>query len=482
MSVAIRGGASTLVADTKAGNNADNALLVTQEATLARAGYQATMSIVDPGTVVADGIRREIDVSSDFRQRVGTDTALWQDVFQYTTINASAYAVVTSTMTITQANGLLNLNAGAAIATGNHVVLRTWRTFPVISSAPTYCYFSAIGINQTASNAQCDIGLGYATTTIAPTDGIFFRWGLDGTLKGVMNNNGVETLTPAFTQISDNERGEYLIVLNDENVEFWIDGVLSGVLPAVTTYSGHGPVQSAALPFTARLFNSGTASAAKRIGLSEVGIALGDMATNRLWGTQMAGMELSSVQSPPGAAASQLANYANSAAPASASLSNTAAGYTTLGGQFQFAAVAGAETDYALFAYQVPAGSVTQPGKNLVIRGVWIDTYNMGAAVATTATTLQWALGTGSSAVSLATADSLTAAGRAPRRLLLGTQSFPVGATIGQDANKRIDVNLDAPIIVAPGTFVHVILKMPVGTATASQIIRGIVGFNGYFE
>lgn len=448
----------------------------------ATAGFAAPFGLVDDGTVVSGGIRREIDVSSDYRQRVGTDTALWQDIFQYTTINASAYSVTTSTMTITQANGLLNLNAGAATATGNHVVLRTWRTFPIISSAPTYCYFSAIGINQTASNAQCDIGLGYATTTIAPTDGVFFRWTVDGTLVGVMNNNGVETTTANLTQIADNERGEYLIVINDETVEFWIDGVLRGVLPAVTTYSGHGPVQSGALPFVARLFNNGTASAAKRLGISEVGIALGDMATNRLWASQMAGMELSSVQSPPGAAAAQLANYANSAAPASASLSNTAAGYTTLGGQFQFAAVAGAETDYALFAYQVPAGSVTQPGKNLVIRGVWIDSYNMGAAVATTPTTLQWALGVGSSAVSLATADSLTAAGKAPRRLLLGTQSFPVGAAVGADANKRIDVNLDAPIIVAPGTFVHVILKMPVGTATASQIIRGIVGFNGYFE
>lgn len=448
----------------------------------ATAGFAAPFGLVDDGTVVSGGIRREIDVSSDFRQRVGTDTALWQDIFQYTTINASAYAVVTSTMTITQASGLLNLNAGAATATGNHVVLRTWRTFPLISSAPTYCYFSAIGINQTAQNAQCDVGLGYATTTVAPTDGVFFRWTVDGTLVGVLNNNGVETTTANLTQVADNERGEYLIVLNDENVEFWIDGVLRGTLTAVTTYSGHGPVQSSALPFVARLFNNGTASVAKRLGIAEVGVAMGDMATNRLWASQMAGMELSAVQSPPGAAAAQLANYANSAAPASATLSNTAAGYTTLGGQFQFAAVAGAETDYALFAYQVPVGSVTQPGKNLVIRGVWIDTVNTGAAVATTPTLLQWALGAGSSAVSLATADSLTAAGRAPRRIALGTQSFPVGAAIGADSGKRIDVNLDAPVIVAAGTFVHIILKMPVGTATASQIIRGVVGVNGYFE
>lgn len=129
---------------------------------------------------------------------------------------------------------------------------------------------------------------------------------------------------------------------------------------------------------------------------------------------------------------------AEAAAPASATLSNTAAGYTTLGGQFQF------------------------------------------AAVATTPTVLQWALGVGSTAVSLATTEA--AAARAPRRITLGTQAFPVGAAIGADAGKRIDVNLDAPVVVEPGTFLHIILKMPVGTATASQIIRGVVGINAYWE
>lgn len=37
-------------------------------------------------------------------------------------------------------------------------------------------------------------------------------------------------------------------------------------------------------------------------------------------------------------------------------ISNTAAGYATPGGAFRRVAVAGAETDYALFAYLVPAG------------------------------------------------------------------------------------------------------------------------------
>jgi hypothetical protein len=109
----------------------------------------------------------------------------------------------------------------------------------------------------------------------------------------------------------------------------------------------------------------------------------------------------------------------------------------------------------------------------------------MSAAVApskhTTTASSCGAIGVGSSAVSLATADSLTTAARAPRRLALGSQVFPIGAAIGAQAT-RIDVNLDAPLVCEPGCFVHIMLKMPLGTATASQIIRGIVGLNGYFE
>jgi hypothetical protein len=215
--------------------------------------------------------------------------------------------------------------------------------------------------------------------------------------------------------------------------------------------------------------------------IADVSVIARDLALNRLWATAMAGIECGSYNNPRGAAVGQSANYVNNTAPVSATLSNTAAGYTTLGGQFQFAAVAGAETDYALFAFQVPVAAAGGGNRNLVIRGVRIETFNMGAASAATPTLLQWALGVGSTAVSLATADSNTAGTRAPRRIPLGVQSIPVGTAIGGNV-APIDVNLDAPLYVAAGTFVHVILRMPVGTATASQIIRGLAMINGYFE
>jgi hypothetical protein len=165
----------------------------------------------------------------------------------------------------------------------------------------------------------------------------------------------------------------------------------------------------------------------------------------------------------------QATTWANSAAPGNSTLSNTAAGATTLGGLFQFAAVAGAATDYALFGYQVPAPY------SLVVTGIDIDVWNTGAAVATTPTLMVWGAGVDQSAVSLATAGIT--------RIPLGANAFPVAAAIGATADRRISVDLtQSPLVTNAGRFFTIILRMPVGTATASQVIQGLVAIKGYYE
>ena len=169
----------------------------------------------------------------------------------------------------------------------------------------------------------------------------------------------------------------------------------------------------------------------------------------------------------------QTAQHANSTSPTSASLSNTAAGYTTLGGRWQFAAPGAAATDFALFAYQVPAGY------RLMIKSVCISSVNTGAAVATTATILDWSIAVNATAVSLATTDSDPV--WAPRRIPLGVQGFIVGAAIGANGNE-IYRTFEQAIVCQPSRYVHVIVQVPVGTATGSQVMRGDVMFDAYFE
>ena len=43
-------------------------------------------------------------------------------------------------------------------------------------------------------------------------------------------------------------------------------------------------------------------------------------------------------------------------------------------------------------------------------------------------------------------------------------------------------VDFRQPLSVNAGNYLHVILKIPVGTATASQIVRGVVAINATWE
>jgi len=424
-------------------------------------------------------VRRPLRVSTDGRLRAGTDTVQWSDTFNHAIQDTSAYQHVTATATLALTGGYLVFNSGNSVASVAVARVQTYRTFQLLGSSAMEVGFRVRFAINSQTNNVAELGLGFAATTVTPTDGAYFKMETSGAVVGVMNRNGTEMTTPTlFTPVANTVY--YLrMIVDQDRLEFYVDAELQGVITTPTT--DPAITFSRAMPLLMRFFNSSATSSAQRMEVSDVIIVTRDLATNRLWPTTQSGQLLHSISVPRGTTAGQTANFTNSAAPASATLSNTAAGYTTLGGKFQFAAVAGAATDYALFGYQVPASSAAGGNKNLIIRGIRIDTYNTGAAVATTGTVLEWGVGVGSTAVSLATADSATAGTRAPRRIPLGVQSFAVGSAIGAVAN-GIDVNLDAPLYVEAGTFVHIILQMPVGTATASQVIRGTVFINGYFE
>jgi hypothetical protein len=151
------------------------------------------------------------------------------------------------------------------------------------------------------------------------------------------------------------------------------------------------------VPAFVRLYNTGTPPAsAPQIILTDAYVYVLDGDRSQPWSHKMAGMDRGMLTRADTAV--QLPTWSNSAEPASLTLSNTAAGMATLGGKFQFAAVAGAATDYAIVGFQVPGS------QSLFVTGVDIDAWNLGAAVATTPTVLTWGIAAGSSAVSLATA------------------------------------------------------------------------------
>lgn len=466
MAIPIRGN-SGVIAEV----NTDREVLIAPTQTSEKSGF---MSLVSEKGVYPNGDRvmKELECSEDCRLRAEVDTLWLYDYPLGIAVNTRKWKTVLTTQTLTIAGARYELNSSGITTVNTGSMLQSWRVIPFYKANSTYVEFNVNWTVAPVANWFAEWGVSNAATAIAAaTDGVFFQI-TAGQFRGVCRNTSVEAYVDLGPVLKEGVVHDFVIEITQGIVHFWHDGDLLG---SVTVPNAQfGATSQPTLPVMVRTYNGAVApSVAIKLQCSAIQSSNGGADVNRLWPTQQAGMGNSAVQAPSGSTVGQTGNYANSAAPASATLSNTAAGYTTLGGQFQFAAVAGAETDYALFGYQVPAG------QTLVIRGIWIDTMNTGAAVATTATWLQWALGVGASAVSLATADG--AATKSSARIALGNQVFPIASAIGAQAT-RIDVNLDAPLVVNATEFVHVILKMPLGTATASQVVRGVVGINAYFE
>lgn len=428
----------------------------------------------DPGDVTGTRLIRSPEADVDYRLRVAFENQLEDEVFNYTAQNSGKYAYINSTMGATWNQGGLLTNAGSITTVSTGLVIRSYQAFPIIDPgmlAINWCL--SLSASQAPANTICDYGLFFqsGSNPYAPTDGVYFRVNSNG-FSGVVNHNGTETLvTLDFTPVA-NQVYSFVIYSSDRRAEFWIDNVLYGVIEAPAA-QGQLFIADALNWGLRHVITGGAAGSVFQLTARSVSIAASGANYADNLGTQQNRI-CGSYQGMSGGSLGQLANYTNSADPAAAAaLSNSAALVTGLGGQFRFNAAATAVTDGIVLSYQVPAMSVSTRNRRLKIVGVKIDCVNVGAAVATTATTLQWCLAFGHTAVSLATGE--TAVAKSPRRVPLGIMTWAVGAAIGQQPQfGPIEVDFkDAPVFVNPGEFVALVAKFIVGTATASQVIWG---------
>lgn len=442
-----------------------------------RVGAVKMYSENDAGTVTGTPLLGSPETDDDARLRVAMEAVFDTETFNYTAQNTGKHAYRNTTMTNAWAASGLTTNSGniTTITTGTQ--FNTYAEFPMIGASQLYCEMAASFTAQPTTNTIIDFGLPRLATTnpYAPTDGVYFRLTSAG-LFGVINSNGTETTTTPFSfTYTNNQKYQFIIATHEQNTEFWIDGVLYGNIP---TPVGQGqPFMGASLPFGVRhAITGGAAGSALSFVLNDYVISIGGpniALTASVMGQRIYG----SYQGLSGGTMGSLSTYVNSTNPTAAAPSNTALTANLpggLGGQGLVTAAVAAATDGIWGSYQVPAGTANVQGRRLVLRGVYVDAVNTGAAVATTATTVQFSLAFGHTAVSLATAEA--AAAKAPRRVPLGIMTWPVGAAIGaqpQFGPLSIDLG-DAPIFVNPGEFVQLVGKFLVGTATASQTINFI--------
>lgn len=398
-------------------------------------------------------------------------TTLLAESFEGTTINLIRWNPIATTMASTQSSVAgLTLNSGNITTINTGYFLKSSRSILKTQRSPLHTKMRAR--LDRVNNSVMELGFGDATTFNGiHTTGAYWQVTSGGVVQPVLTFNSVDITGDNITGLlNTTDYFTFDVVVDDDSAIFYVQNTSTGIILSRQTIPLPVTAQrlfsaSASYAF-ARLYNTGTAPAsAPHLFLTDVYVAGLDVNHNKPWSHVMASIDRGHTSQVFSGA--QLAQWANSAAPANATLSNTAAGYATLGGLFSFAAVAGAVTDYALFGFQVPVPA------NLIITGVDIDVWNTGAAVATTPTVLAWALGVGSTAVSLATATVM--------RRGLGVQALPVATPIGGTA-QRLSKQFDTPLNVSAGRFLHLILRMPVGTATASQVIQGMANFEGYFD
>ena len=478
-------------------NNSGEALVRLSDVE-ARGGFAALTCENDSGAVTGERYMRSGETSEDYRLRVGMDHTIFNHSFEGTTVASDRLNQSLSTMTVAQASGFLALNSGNATASGNYAIVLTRRSFPLFGAYPTYFEFWIREANETATNAVSEWGVGYAATTAAPTDGAFFRRLAGGGLRGVVNFAGTETeITITTTNIPDRDGtgsysasnvNHYVVGFTNDEVEFWCNDTKLGDIKCPSTQPSPGA--SSAGPLFARVYNSGVASAGRRIELGFLNVSLGDMNATKPWSHIMAGQGGGSYQTQPGNAVGPTLSRAsaNFGWPASATAltvgtwtATSAPAANSLGGRWISPAISTltSEADYPAYSYLNPAGTNAIPGKTLYITGVNLNRTIAAAAASTNGIMLCFALGIGGTASATNTADAATTV--APRIYPLDMCYFASTATVGTSVEGR-SIQFGTPLVVPPGCYVQFIVR-PVGTVTSNTLtVTGAIGFDGYFE
>lgn len=425
------------------------------------------------------------ETDNDYRLRVSQDLILDEEVFNNTAQNTGKHSLTVNTLAASFTAGQFTTNSTSIVTSGAGLFLVTQACFPTIGTQTLSADFELGFSAQPQTNSFIEYGLGLpATFGVAPSDGVFFRLSSAG-LQGIASSNGTETPTGVFplsggtgTWVYTNaKRYQFIVYIGGIVADFWVnDGTGAVRLGSIPLPAAQGRMlMSAGVPlFLKHRITGGAAGGILQATLGAYSVRLGGSNLTSTVSTQ-GNRVFGSYQGLSGGTMGSLATYVNSTNAVAAAPSNIALTANLpggLGGQGAVTAAVAAATDGIWSSYQVPAGTVLIPGRRLTLRGVKLDCVNLGAAVATTATTIQFSIAFGHTSVSLATAEAVNA--KAPRRVALGIATWAVAAPIGaQSANGPIFLDLgDAPIFVNPGEFVALVGKFLAGTATASQVIN----------
>lgn len=434
----------------------------------------------DSGTITGSPTLKALEVSNDYRLRMGVDQTAFNELFPGATLNSALWTAPATTMTTTISSGFANLNAGSSLASGAVARLSTYRNFPCYKSYTTYIETDVQFTSTPVIGNVCEWGAIIHTGTSAPTDGVFFRINAVGELRCIISNNGTETQsgTLNFNElIGVNTSRAFLIYIVSNKAVFWID---NNLVAEIETPAGQGATTSSQnLPLSFRNYNLSATSTAQIMKVAFTNVTLADQNTGKLWNHILCGAGANSSQGQTGSTAGTTALYTNSLAPGvGAAMTNTTAALGSgLGGQFTAQPTLAVNTDGIVSSYQIPIGSATLPGKTLYINGINISSI-VTTALTGGAVVYAYSIAYGHTSVSLATTE--TATSKAPRRKTIGLNTFAASAPVGT-LGTQLMIMYNNPIVVQPGEFIQVVAKN-IGAVTTTGAITFLIDIDGYFE
>lgn len=474
MAITLEGGTSGIIAEVSPAGQ----LLVKMQTSAAEAGAMYLVGKSDVNSPTNTG-----SITGSTQGLLGTAVAVLEqeENFVGATLNTSKWKLQTATMTGAIVNNIAVLNSGTSVASGAYAILSSYRSIRAYRGCDRVVAWRVALEATPQTNNVVEIGVGLCATTASPTIAAIFRYGADGSFRGVIitTPGGSEVPTPDLISVmtTPTDFHDYTIVIGQDKVVFELDGLPIASL-AIPVGSA-APMASESAPVYVRTYNTNTVSTAQKVSVArnvtacfgglnghdnkDISALCGDVGYQLVTGTGTGGPSN---------------NYANNTVPPTLALSNTSPAATTLGGHGLITGPAASETDYILFGFQVPVGTVTNMGRTLIIYSVTV-TMDLQSGTATNAALWDFKLGFGATAVSLATTE--TANTKTYRRVPIGTLNIAAGSPVGVNT-AVLNLELAQPIAVNSGEYVALILRVPVGTTAGTPVYRLNFSVNASWE
>lgn len=444
----------------------------------------------DAGTLTGSRSVSSPQTTQERRFRVGMDTLLFNETFNATAQNTSIWNYIFATLTNTLPGaGYLQIGTVQGTAATHGSIMKTFQHFPLIGTAPLVVDFSLGLFTATlVANEEVRIGFGNPTTAgTAPTDGAWLKLTTGGLFLELGYNGSVVPSSALATLASFTLGTQYTLrlVVGEKTVTAWRDGVLLGTLNRAAADSQ--PFIAGSLPIFIQKICTGVVSNTNVVRVGDVSAFLMDFQTVKSYEAQLATLGQNGNLGQNGHTQGKTSIYANNTAPTAVALTNTTAAFTGLGGQAAVLPTLAVSTDGILMAYQNPAPTINITGRNLLIYGVSIDSHVSVVFDAAAAVVYQASLQYGHNTVTLATAESAsftTATVHAPRVVPLGTINYGVAlAAPARTLGNPIYRTFRVPIVVRPGEFVAIVLKLAVGSVvTTTGAVTFMVNYDAVWE